>query len=162
MTRKFNAIEVFEIAEQIERNGAAFYRRAAELFEDSAVAELFTKLANWEAGHEAILAGMRKELSEQARELSTFDPAEPPLDAKAMAGLGAFGINPDFAGQLSGAETKCEVLKMALQKEKDTIVYYTGLRGFVPDAAGRDKISDVIEEELRHIRIVTQSLEQCE
>ncbi len=30
MPQRFNADEIFEIAEQIERNGAAFYRRAAE------------------------------------------------------------------------------------------------------------------------------------
>lgn len=162
MTRKFNAIEVFEIAEQIERNGAAFYRRAAELFKDSDVADLFTRLANWEIRHEAILAGMRKELSKQGRELSTFDPSDAPLDAKAMAGLGAFGLNPDPAAQLAGSETRTEVLQMALQKEKDTIVYYTGLKAFVPGAAGKDKIDDIVEEELQHIRILTQALEQCE
>ena len=31
MSYEFNADEVFEIAERIERNGARFYRRAAEL-----------------------------------------------------------------------------------------------------------------------------------
>ena len=30
MTRTYNIDEIFEIAEQIERNGAAFYRRGAE------------------------------------------------------------------------------------------------------------------------------------
>jgi len=29
MPQRFNEDEIFEIAEQIERNGAAFYRRAA-------------------------------------------------------------------------------------------------------------------------------------
>ena len=36
MRTGFNAIEIFQLAEQIERNGAKFYRRAAEGFEDPA------------------------------------------------------------------------------------------------------------------------------
>lgn len=162
MTRTFNAIEIFEIAEQIERNGAAFYRKAAELFEDSDVSSLFVKLADWEVRHEAILADMRKRLVDEEIGLSTFDLGDVPLDAKAMAGLGAFGISPDPAAQLTGSESRGEVLQMALQKEKDTVVYYTGLKSFVSDAAARDKIDDIVEEELRHIRIITQAIEQCE
>lgn len=160
MTRTFNAIEVFEIAEQIERNGAAFYHRAAGLFKDSDIAELFTKLANWEVGHEAVFAEMRKQLADEPPELSTFDPEEAPLDAKAMAGLAAFGINSDPAAELTGSETRAEVLKMALQKEKDTIVYYVGLKEFVPIDVVINKIGEIITEELRHIRIINQSLDQ--
>ena len=51
---------------------------------------------------------------------------------------------------------------MALQKEKDSIVYDTGLKGFVPAEVGEDKIDDVIAEEMHHIRILNQSLEQCD
>lgn len=160
MTRKFNAIEVFEIAEQIERNGAAFYHKAAELFEDSDVGELFTRLADWEVKHEAVLADMRKALAAQPAELLTFDPEETPLDAKAMAGLASFGLQTDPSRELAGCKTRADALKLALQKEKDTVVYYTGLKEFVRLAAVRDEISDIIREELRHIRIVNQSLGQ--
>ena len=38
MTVTFNAFEIFEIAEQIERNGTDFYIRAAELFEEPEIA----------------------------------------------------------------------------------------------------------------------------
>jgi rubrerythrin len=162
MTRTFNAFEAFEIAEQIERNGARFYRKAAEMFDDARVSGLFLKLAEWEKVHEELFADMRKQLSEQGRRLRTFDPQDAPLDAKAMAGLAAFGLNPDPSGELHGAESRQDVLKMAVQKEKDSIVYYTGLKGFVPPDAGRDKIDDVIKEELRHIGILNQALEQCE
>src|SRR4030042_6116011 len=99
MTRTFNAFEAFEIAEQIERNGVRFYRKAAELFDDARVSGLFLKLAQWEETHERIFADMRKQLSEQGRRLRTFDPEDAPLDAKAMAGLAAFGLKPDPPGE---------------------------------------------------------------
>ncbi len=159
MTRTFNAFEAFEIAEQIERNGARFYRKAAEMFDDTRVSGLFLKLAEWEKVHEEVFADMRKQLSEQGRELRTFDPQDAPLDAKAMAGLAAFGLKPDPSHELHGAESRQDVLKMAVQKEKDSIVYYTGLKDFVPPDSGRDRIDDVIKEELHHIRILNQALD---
>ena len=50
MAIPFNADEVFEMAEQIERNGGMFYRAAADKF--PAVRELLLKLAKWEDDHE--------------------------------------------------------------------------------------------------------------
>jgi rubrerythrin len=47
---------------------------------------------------------------------------------------------------------------MAIEKEKDTITYYKGLKDFVPPQNGQDKIDDIIEEEWKHIKILEQSL----
>jgi rubrerythrin len=156
---QFNAFEAFEIAEQIERNGAKFYRRAAQVFGDSGLGNLFLELADWEKSHEKIFARMRKQLSEQGRELRTFRPEDRLLpDVQAMAGLAVFGIRPNPADELNGTESRRDVLEMAMEKEKDSIVYYTGLKDFVADIAGRDKIDEIIGEEMRHIRILRQSL----
>ena len=38
MSTKFSADEIYEMAEQIERNGAAFYRKAAASFDDASIA----------------------------------------------------------------------------------------------------------------------------
>jgi len=162
MTRTFNAFEVFEIAEQIERNGARFYRRAAEIFDDPDVSAMFLEMADWETGHEAIFAAMREQLRGEDGLERGFNLEDAPLDPKAMAGLAAFGINPDPATELTGTETRAHVLKMAIGKEKDSVVYYTGLKEFVPAQGDKDKIDGIIKEEMRHIRILNQSLEQCE
>jgi len=120
MTRTFNAFEVFEIAEQIERNGARFYRRAAEIFDDPDVSAMFLEMADWETGHEAIFAAMREQLRGEDGLERGFNLEDAPLDPKAMAGLAAFGINPDPATELTGTETRAHVLKMAIGKEKDS------------------------------------------
>lgn len=160
MAITLNAFEVFEIAEQIERNGAKFYRRAAKISDDPGISNMFLRLAEWEDQHEKVFARMRKALSEQSRELRTFKPEEAPLDTKAMAGLAVFGIRPDPADELTSGQDTADVLKRAIEKEKDSIVFYNGLKDFVPDIAGKDKIDDIIKEEMRHIRILGQSLEQ--
>jgi rubrerythrin len=77
-----------------------------------------------------------------------------------MAGLAVFGIKPDPSEELTGKESIVDVLEKAIIKEKDSIVYYTGLKDFVLAQADKDKIDDIIREELRHIRILSQSLAQ--
>ena len=158
----FNAFEVFEIAEQIERNGAKFYRRAADLFkQDRGARKMFLELANWEAKHEQVFAGMRKQLSEHGAGVRTFRPEDDLLpEAQAMAGMAVFGIRPDPSEALTGNESKQDILRLAIANERDSIVYYIGLKDFVAAEAGRDKIEDIIKEEMRHVRILTQSLEQ--
>ncbi len=161
MAVEFNAFEVFEVAEKIERDGAKFYRKAAELFDDSDIRELFLRLADWEIGHEQLFADMRRQLSELSRELRTFKPEdELLLDTQAMAGLAVFGIKPEPSEEFSGKQNRENIFRTAIEKEKDSIVYYTGLKNFVPDRAGKDKIDDIIKEEMHHVRILNQSLQQ--
>ncbi len=157
---KFNAFEVFEIAERIERNGAKFYRRAAELFDDSRTHNMFLKLVEWEAAHEQVFADMRKQLSEQGPELRTFEVENDVVfDAQSMAGLAVFGNKMDPSKELTGKESITDVLKSAIEKEKDTIIFYTGLKDFVSAEAGKDKIADIIKEEMHHVRILKESLQ---
>ena len=52
----FNPDEILEMAEQIERNGARFYRQAAQGAQDAGVRELLQKLATMEDGHEKLFA----------------------------------------------------------------------------------------------------------
>jgi rubrerythrin len=161
MDIKFNAFEVFEIAEKIERNGVKFYRKAAELFDEPRIRETFLELANWERTHEKVFADMRKQLAGQSRELRTFEPEDNmAISAQAMAGLAVFGIHPDPSRELTGKEDKKEIFEKALRKEEDSIVYYVGLKDFVSDRAGKDKIDDIIREELRHIGILNQALQE--
>lgn len=160
MSVEFNAFEIFEIAEKIERNGSKFYRRAAELFDDSRVRNMFLQLAEWETAHEQLFADMRNELSAQGPEFRTFELENNVVfDAQSMAGLAVFGNRMEPSEELTGKEGITDILKIALEKEKDSIVFYTGLRAFIPVTAGQDKIRDIIIEEMRHIRILNQSLE---
>ena len=157
---KFNAFEIFEIAEKIERNGAKFYRRAAELFDDSRTHNMFLQLAEWETTHEQVFADMRKELFAQGPEMRTFKPENNVVfDAQSMAGLAVFGSRMDPSEELTGKESITDVLKSAIEKEKDSIIFYTGLKDFVSAKAGKDKIADIIKEEMHHVRILNQSLE---
>ncbi len=156
---ELSAREVFLTAEQIERNGAKFYRRAAEMFRDPTTARMFDQLASWEDRHEAVFAEMRRSLEgadsseEPTRSGKDFLP-----EARVLAGLAVFGIQADPHAELTGHEDRVTVLQWALQKERDSVIFYSGLKDFVKDAAGIGKVDGIITEEMRHIRIIAQAM----
>lgn len=162
MRAELNAFEVLQIAEQIERNAVRFYRKAAELFVEQSAHKMFLELADWEAKHEEVFAEMRKRLSEEMPEQQISISEDILYKPKAMAGLAVFGIRPDPGNELSGMENITDILKTAIEKEKDSIVYYIGLKDFVSDRFDKDKIDDIIKEEMKHINILRESLEQKE
>ena len=52
MEEKFNAAEIFEIAEKAERDGSQYYLRAAELAHSPRLRDLYNELSKWELRHE--------------------------------------------------------------------------------------------------------------
>lgn len=156
MDAELSGYEALEVAEKIERNGVKFYRRAAGLCGDDRISTLFVQLAQWEARHEDIFKRMRQRLTAGHPEPDRAGAA----DALALAGLAVFGIQPDPSQELTGQESRTDVLKMAIEKEKDSIVYYTGLKDFVPQQTDRQVVEEIIQEEMKHVRILVQSLEQ--
>ena len=161
MSITFNAFEIFEMAEQIERNGVKFYRKAAQGVSDRDLRQTLLDLAGMEAEHEETFAGMRKQLSDSdlARELSVFDPEnELTLYLQAMANGHVFDLRKDPGEQLTGTETVEGILKIAINAEKDSIVFYVGLKDFVPVKAGKDKVGAIIKEEMGHIAVLNRRL----
>jgi rubrerythrin len=158
----FNAFEVFEIAEQIERNGTNFYIRAAELFDDPKTCQMFLNLAEWEKEHERTFARMKQQLSEQNRHANTPRPDNLLPDPRVMAGMAVFGIRSDPAEELHGRQNETDIIRRAVEKEKDSIVFYHGLKEFVPAGPDKNKIDDIIKEEMRHIVILDQLLNKNE
>jgi rubrerythrin len=160
MTVTLNALEIFDIAGQIEQNGARFYRRAAEIFRDPAICKTLLELADWEIKHQRIFAEMRKQLSQSDPRIQPSAPNQLLPEARVMAGLAVFGIKPDPADELNGREGETEILERAIEKEKDSIVFYNGLKDFTPAGDAKDKIDTIIKEELHHIRILNKVRER--
>jgi rubrerythrin len=155
----FNALEIFEMAEQIERNGIKFYHKAAKGVPDKDTRQMLTDLAAMEAEHEKTFAGMRKQLSDEELELRVFDPDnEIALYLQAMADGHVFDLKKDPSRHLTGTESVEDILKLAIEAEKDSIVFYLGLKDFVPVRAGKDKVEAIIKEEMGHIAVLNQKM----
>lgn len=158
MVMPFNADEVFEMAEQIERNGAKFYRAAAKKFPE--VRQILSDFAAMEDEHEKTFAAMRAELSGKEVEPPVFDPnGQAQMYLRVMADEQVFNIKADPVEQLSNKETPEDVFKMAIGLEKDSIAFYVTLKESVSPRAGKDKVQAIIKEEIGHIAILSQKLE---
>lgn len=154
MTDTFDVCEIFEIAEQIERNGAKFYRSAAKIFNNDVICDTLLKLADWETEHERIFAVMREHISGLEKTSESPSRERVVADPKAMAGLAVFGLRPDPCGELTGAESRADILNRALKNEKESIAFYEGLKTFAADDVSKNNIDDIIAEEMRHIAIL--------
>jgi rubrerythrin len=160
MDYEFNAEEVFEIAEQIERNGARFYRRAAEFSKAAEDRELLLSLAAMEDSHVKIFAAMRNDLRGSEASLKEFDPhGEAAAYLHTLADGQIFDLRADPVEYLALDRSIEDVLRRALALEKDSVVYYVGIREMVPEDLGRKKIDRIIREEMKHIVSIKVELE---
>jgi rubrerythrin len=51
-----------------------------------------------------------------------------------------------------------EVFKTAITAEKDSIVFYLGMKNVVPSHQGKDWLDRIIKEEMDHIRLLSKEL----
>jgi rubrerythrin len=155
----FNADEIFEIAEQIERNGVKFYRKAADNASDKETKQMLLEMADMEAGHLTTFEHMRRQLASRERAATVFDPDnEAYAYLQTMADTHGSEGKKSPAEELTGAESIEDILNIALNAEKDSVIYYFGLRSFVPPKAGRDKVEAIIVEEIEHITTLNKML----
>ena len=155
------ADEVFEMAQQIERNGAAFYRLAAKQF--PAQQRLLTIIAEQEDGHCATFSALRRQLTSKDQEATAYDPGqEGEAYLRAMADRRVVDVSRRPKDLLKGAESFADILGIAVGMEKDSIVFYVGMQDMVPPALGRNKLDLIIKEEMKHIVFLNRLFdEQC-
>lgn len=158
MSRELTGAEVLGVAEKMEQNAARFYRRAAGMYKDPKISKLFSDLAQWEKRHVEVFAEMKKRLSQQAWGIGHYG-AERSSSSGSQTPVPVFPDGADPAKELTGRETKADLLRKAIAKEKESIACYTSLMESVPDKEDVQAVKEILDEEERHVRILTQSLE---
>ena len=154
----FNASEVLQMAEQIERNGASFYRRAAEFVEGEDARKMLLELADMEDDHEHTFQDMAGEIDFEAASLDPDGQAAAHMEM--IADGHVFDVKTDPAELLTGKESFEEILRLAIGHEKDSIVFYEGVKSMVPAKPGKERVDSVIKEELKHIALLSRQLKQ--
>ena len=153
MAYNFSADEIFEMAKQIERNGADFYKAAAANVQGEDEKNFLLGLAQMEETHEQTFTDMQKELADKEKASQVFDPAEEAvLYLKALADTRVF-----FEKKAPGSDMK-EILKSAIETEKDSIVFYLGMKELVPGELGKNRVDNIVKEEMAHIRLLSGKL----
>ncbi|MBP8651790.1 MAG: ferritin family protein [Deltaproteobacteria bacterium] len=151
----FNAAEIFEMAIAIERKGRAFYLNASKSFDEPEVKSLLKGLAEMEKEHEEVFLSLKEKLIPDEGYVQGYDPDNVAVSyVRAMTSGEVFDKNITF----EGGESIEEVLKKGIQAEKNSIIFYTGLKGLVPEDLGRANVDRIIREEMKHIVLLTEML----
>jgi rubrerythrin len=155
MVYDFNAKDVFDMAIRIEQNGAKFYRDAADSVDDQAHKDLLLELAGMEDDHEQTFKEMESDLTKSEKQPTAFDPDD-------MAGqyLKSLADHRVFFEKELDFSSMRAILKDAIAAEKDSIVFYTGMKETVPGEKGKERIDKIIKEEMGHITRLTRELKQ--
>jgi rubrerythrin len=144
--------EILEFAVYIEQRGYEFYVEAMKKFSEARATELFQYLADEEFKHEKVF----KKLMEQDADVQKGEP-----DAEYQAYMREFvkahqlGDKETVNAKLARLSTLEEILDLAMGFEKDSIIFFSELKGIY--AKGNyAAVDQIIREELGHLRKIFQ------
>ena len=142
----FTVADIREIAVQIEKNGEAAYRKAAEMVDDRAVREIFLWMAEEEKRHGNFFAEIHsaEPLSEEQRELELMGRQL----LQEMVADQTFSLDQEMLLETDDFKA---ALSQAQVLEQDTIMFYEFLLNLVGDDQTREQLEQVIAEEKRHV-----------
>ena len=152
METKFGVLEVLKIAERLEHNGRQFYTKMGKLFAEASCRNLCEDLANWRANRELTLAQQRKQFHEQnagfiPNNASDYFRIHPDV----LADLSIFSDKFYPPHTLTGHESQSEIVKDAVARTREAVIFYRGLKDFARNQETRALINQFIEEEIRYI-----------
>ncbi|MCK4850809.1 MAG: hypothetical protein KAT11_05625, partial [Phycisphaerae bacterium] len=77
---------------------------------------------------------------------------------QAAADSHVFKTNADSISLLKDSANAREVLELALQFEKDTVIYFLGIADIVPERLGKADILGLVKQEQGHIGLIQRTL----
>ncbi|MFC1604357.1 hypothetical protein ACFL5F_04940 [Planctomycetota bacterium] len=152
METNFGVLEVLKIAERLEYNGRQFYTKMAKLFIETRCKDMCEDLADWRAGRETTLARQRKLFHAQKagfvpNNASDYFRSHPDI----LADLSVFAEKFYPHNALTGHESLSEIVKDAITRTREAVIFYRGLKDFARNQETRALINQFIEEEICYI-----------
>ncbi len=157
MGLNFTFDELIELALKMEEEGISFYRSLAEREEEPRKKELFMGLAEMEKEHFSTFQKMRQELGSRSLDELTDPQGEAVLYLGAMVKGKIF--KPEQRPEIDKFTSMEEILNFAIEREKDSVVYYLGFMEAMKDEGEQEKLRKIIRQELGHIAELNQILE---
>lgn len=151
--------DVFKLALAMEKTGAEFYREAAHLTDDLTQRLMLLGLAGMESEHAAWLAKLQEQLlgPTPTATISTADKVVSEFLASWVKGWLDNPL-PVEVEKLVNSDGLPGVFRYALEMEKDTIAFYTGLCSFLGSADAEGVMDKIIREERRHVAEICEAL----
>ncbi|MEW6662468.1 MAG: ferritin-like domain-containing protein [Bacillota bacterium] len=154
----FEPSELIQVAVEIEKRGAVFYRQLKEKAVSAQVKELLEVLAAEEEQHQADFLSLGQD----------FSPAEPPEAypgeyqdyVRSLVETHLFSDAEALERMMEEVSTEKEILKLAARLEKDTILFFNGMRRVVKPEK-HEVIEDLIAQEESHLAKLGMLLKEC-
>jgi len=157
----FNAKDVFRIALEIEENGQAFYEKAQARIDDEEVKEIFRNLAVEETSHKKRFQELMAKLPAEAASPTVQDPNDELAGyIKMMADEHVFRTREGVDAYVSRIRSAEDALKMAIQFEKDSVLFFLTMQDATEEGKGRDYIHLLVKEEQEHLRRLSLQLKR--
>ena len=147
----FSIREIFDLAIQIEKNGEAFYRDALKEISNPSLRSLLEWLADQEVKHSSWFSEKKEKLGTKGDDLQLDEMAGTMLQE--VLGDQSFSLKE---ADLSKIDDIDALLKLAIEFEKDSIVFYEMIEGFIDDVDTSTKLNEIIEEENHHIQLLQE------
>ncbi|MFH1378107.1 MAG: ferritin family protein [Planctomycetota bacterium] len=156
---KFTVEEALGIAVRIEKNAQEYYRRASEIVTDIRAKVILKDLALWEVRHETLFRKLEKEVID-SKINSSGVMSDVAGYLAAVADSSIFNISR-FDSQLKDLPNDAHaILIEALNREKDSVVFYTLLKKAIPGDKRKEAVEEVISEEIIHIVEIMKKIDE--
>ena len=155
----FNASEVFQIAMDIEENGKRFYEKAMDLVDSPDVKALLASLAQDEVEHLKTFTELKAQLPKASTEDTIWDPEHEMNNyLKMMADMNIFRSDFNVEKELSRVKNPEDVLRLGIEFEKDSIIFFLTMQDETEEKKGRELIGQLIDEERKHLKKLSLEL----
>ena len=153
----FTLGEIIDLAIRIEKNGESTYRKAQKEVSSSKVSAMLEWLADDEAKHEKWFTELRENVDEKIEDPILEKMGKEILQS--VLGDHTFSMNEvDF----SSLDNIKGLLEVSLEFEKDTLIFYEMIKGFIEDENVLSGIDKIIEEENSHVKNLEEFLKKGE
>jgi len=155
----FTASEVFDLAIQVEVNGERFYRYALSRNIRKELKDLLSWLADQEMEHGENFQDMKKRICG-----SSSDACEPIFDLSTTVLRSAMGRHAFSLEELDvfTIEEEGELLELAIEFEKDTILFYEFIASLITDPQALLAIDQIRRQEIDHKRLLMENLAKAQ
>lgn len=156
MNQKLTARDIVRIALEVEQTGMESYRVMKSATSDPELAKLLDYLANDEGDHVGIFSQMFREVEMNPETMPDPSPED-------QAYIDVIMKSVVFEGPQAGirraraATTPIEVLSLALQFERDAMLFWLKLFGLVQEK-DRVLVQRMIQQEEEHVREIQAML----
>ena len=145
----FSIREVIDLAIQIEKNGEQYYRDAIKKISNPSLQSMLEWLADEEGKHQSWFSERKQRLETEEDDLEMEEMGRDILQG--ILGDQSFSLKEADLSKIDGVEA---LIQLAVEFEKDSILFYEMIGSFIEDRETSEKLNEIIAEENRHIELL--------